>query len=905
MSIRLKLTIIILALVSIPLIFVSVISFSNYEHSLETARLSQLENLADFKADRVEAYFAGLKTQIEMSQSYYIIRKHLPLLIRTGNGRSDPSVIAARKVLDGQLRGIQTSAGLFDIMLADDKGRIVYASDSGNTATAMFTALPKVQLTSFKEGLNRISFSEIFLNEPAGNRPEMLISAPAFDLNDAVIGFIVFEMDMAPLYDIIQDTTGLGKTGEILIGKKFSTNEIRYLNPLRHDPGAALKRSVTIGTKIALPIQMAVRGETGIGRSIDYRGNEVVAAWRYIPSLKWGLVAKIDSAEAFEIVANLRRLLIMVLVVVFAMVSIITLSMARSISQPIQMLSKGAEIIGSGNLDYKVGTTLKDEIGRLSRSFDKMTHDLKDTTASRDELNREIAGRKAAEREREISIEFLQLVNGSTRLDGMITSAVSFFKEKSGFEAVGIRLKKGDDYPYFETKGFPGEFVTAETHLCGRDGEGRPVRDADGYPIMECMCGNVIQERFDPSRIFFTKRGSFWSNGTTELLATSTEADRQARTRNRCNGEGYESVGLFALRAGGETLGLLQLNDRRKGMFSPASLALWERLSDYLAVAVSKFLAEEALRESEEGLKRAQAISHLGNWELNVPDNRLMWSDEVYRIFGLKPQEFNATYEAFLEAVHPDDRAAVNEAYSGSLRDGKDTYEIEHRVARKGSGEIRIVHEKCEHFRDKEGKIVRSVGMVQDITERKTAEEALHESEERFRVIAEASPIQISVGREEDGTILFTNPEYDRAFGFARKALIGHKTPELYAEPDERDLVISRLRERSSLSNYEIRVKKSDGTLFWVALSINRIRYAGGDALLASSIDITERKKIEEALRLRTEELKAGNEELTFFNRAMVDREERMIELKKQVNELRGASGLPPLYDLDFGEKRQ
>jgi PAS domain S-box-containing protein len=134
---------------------------------------------------------------------------------------------------------------------------------------------------------------------------------------------------------------------------------------------------------------------------------------------------------------------------------------------------------------------------------------------------------------------------------------------------------------------------------------------------------------------------------------------------------------------------------------------------------------EDALRESEERLNRSQKIAHLGSWELDVVNNRLTWSDEVYRIFGLKPQKFKATYEAFLERVHPDDRKAVDEAYSGSLREGRDTYEIEHRVVRKSTGEIRYVHEKCEHIREKSGKIIRSIGMVHDITELKIAEEDL------------------------------------------------------------------------------------------------------------------------------------------------------------------------------------
>ncbi len=133
----------------------------------------------------------------------------------------------------------------------------------------------------------------------------------------------------------------------------------------------------------------------------------------------------------------------------------------------------------------------------------------------------------------------------------------------------------------------------------------------------------------------------------------------------------------------------------------------------------------ESLHRGRERLDRAQEIAHLGSWELDLACNELTWSDEVYRIFGLQPQEFGATYEAFLERVHPDDRAAVDAAYIGSLRENRDTYEIDHRVIRKDTGEIRIVHEKCEHFRDAAGRIIRSVGMVHDITERKHAQEQL------------------------------------------------------------------------------------------------------------------------------------------------------------------------------------
>lgn len=131
------------------------------------------------------------------------------------------------------------------------------------------------------------------------------------------------------------------------------------------------------------------------------------------------------------------------------------------------------------------------------------------------------------------------------------------------------------------------------------------------------------------------------------------------------------------------------------------------------------------LQESEERLNRAQRIAHLGSWELDISRNVLTWSDEVFRIFGLEPRSFVPCYEDFLDAIHPEDREVVESAYRDSLRDGDDGYEIEHRVVQKSTGRIRYVHEKCQHFRDESGKVVRSGGMVHDITERKVAEKKI------------------------------------------------------------------------------------------------------------------------------------------------------------------------------------
>ncbi len=137
--------------------------------------------------------------------------------------------------------------------------------------------------------------------------------------------------------------------------------------------------------------------------------------------------------------------------------------------------------------------------------------------------------------------------------------------------------------------------------------------------------------------------------------------------------------------------------------------------------------AEEALQESQERLSKAQRIARLGFWDWNITANELYWSDEIYRIFGLDPQEFGATYEEFVDCVHSDDRELVQEHLDAALQDGAE-YGVDHRIVLPG-GEVRHVHEQGEVDRDADGAPVRLVGTVIDITERKTLEEQLWQSQ--------------------------------------------------------------------------------------------------------------------------------------------------------------------------------
>ncbi|MBU0631975.1 diguanylate cyclase [bacterium] len=129
------------------------------------------------------------------------------------------------------------------------------------------------------------------------------------------------------------------------------------------------------------------------------------------------------------------------------------------------------------------------------------------------------------------------------------------------------------------------------------------------------------------------------------------------------------------------------------------------------------------LTEIQKQLQDVQEVANIGFWELDVKKNSLYWSDEVYKIFGLQAQEFTATYEAFLEYVHPGDRENLNQEYVISIEEKRD-YKITHRVVQK-SGSIRYVEEKCKHYYDNNGQIVKSVGTVYDVTERVLSSEKM------------------------------------------------------------------------------------------------------------------------------------------------------------------------------------
>ncbi len=159
-------------------------------------------------------------------------------------------------------------------------------------------------------------------------------------------------------------------------------------------------------------------------------------------------------------------------------------------------------------------------------------------------------------------------------------------------------------------------------------------------------------------------------------------------------------------------------------------LFLWQRQKNAIRLAGAlkyKEIAAE-LAATRDRLLEAQQISHLGNWSLDIKNGDLEWSDEIYRIFGFEPQQFEATYRAFMECIHPDDRQKVTHALDRSVA-GDVAYDIDHRIVLP-DGEVRIVHELGKVFRDESGEALRMLGIVLDITDQTHTKKAIVEAKE-------------------------------------------------------------------------------------------------------------------------------------------------------------------------------
>ena len=281
---------------------------------------------------------------------------------------------------------------------------------------------------------------------------------------------------------------------------------------------------------------------------------------------------------------------------------------------------------------------------------------------------------------------------------------------------------------------------------------------------------------------------------------------------------------------------------RRKdevGLLAQAFTQMTGRLKESLA----------GLRRSEARLEEAQRVAHVGYWERDLGEDRVTWSDETYRIFGLTPGKDVMTVDTVNERIFSEDRAVWNETLARTLRD-RSPFDLELRVVRP-TGEVRFVHCHRDVILDSTGQPRSVFGTVQDITDRKRAEEALRASEEKWRAVFQHNPTMYFM-IDAAGTVLSVNTFGAEQLGYRVEELTGASVLNVFHEADRADAQRNAARcleHFGTTMSWELRKVRKDGSMLWVRETAKAVMVDERPVILIVCEDITDRKNAEQELR--------------------------------------------------------
>mgnify|MGYP002260216263 CR=1 FL=1 len=618
----------------------------------------------------------------------------------------------------------------------------------------------------FRSGLKGISVTEVV----SKFGPEVAVSAPIYSRADAgkVVG-------------VITGFTELARFGQFFTGEyikrlgalswrqwgRWATFDIYLVNrdkfsitPSKHMPGMVLKQKVD-----TYPVRECLEhGDEETGFYPDYRGEMVVGASMCFPSLGWTLVAEVDREEVFAPVIKSEWYTFGAIILVTGLIGALVFYFIRVIVRHLRALTLGAGQIAAGNYEVRVPVKTRDEIGQLASSFNGMAERIL-------ERQQELVSSQKSLAESELRyrtlIENLQEgiwvidANAATTyvnprmaemlgytVSEMMGASIFDFKDEEGARLLkerlelsrsGIKqfvdaefLKKDGARIYATVSSAPliegGEYkgaIAGIVDITERRKAEEALRESEERfrAILDNMGNVVYMKDLDGRHIFVNRlfevvsrraKTEVYGKTVSELFPEEAskefdENDREVLKHDRP----MEFEESFPLEDGVHTYISIKfpLKDTRGKTYAVCGVS-----TDITNLKK----AEEALRKSEHSLREAQRIAHIGNWEWDMDKTFFYKSDEVLRIFGRKDADIESLAD-YLDAVHPDDREKVIMSSRKAL-ETEQACSVDARIIR-GDGAERIVHMQGEVARDASGKPMRMAGIVQDITERKQAED--------------------------------------------------------------------------------------------------------------------------------------------------------------------------------------
>jgi len=590
---------------------------------------------------------------------------------------------------------------------------------------------------------------------------------------------------------------------------------------------------------------------------------------------------------------------------------------SRSIIRPLKALHKGIEIIGRGDLSYRVGTRVKDEIGQLSRAFDRMTEQLTSSTTSIESLNKEVAERKRAEEQIQQQNEFMNTILNSLShpfyvldtADYTVKMSNQAAKEEGLTDATtcyGLIYKRkrpcdGKEHlcPLEEVKKTKKAVVMEHTFHDGNGGvrnievHGYPIFDAKGrvtqmieYSLdvterkkienelqeSQRFSSNLLQNSPNPIVVLDPDTSVRYVNPAFEKLTGFNLADILGLKAPlpwwpEEQGEKISAAIIKAMAKGGTRSEHIFQKKNGERMWVALNSAMIKHggkplyfLINWLDITDIKNM-QEVLRESEERLE-SMFDSVTDSIVVAKLDGTILKVNES----AVKMHGFASQYEMVgknaLSLTTPRDRKKMTGKMKKALKEGT-IRGMECTLLRADGSEF-PGELSTSALQDSSGKAFGHITIARDITGRKEMLEALRESEEKFSKAFRASPDAIAITRLRDGLFIEVNDNFLTTTGYAREEVINHGANEigLWAKAKDREKMLKILKEEGRVHNEEFEFRKKSGELRIWLFSSESIDIGNDPCLISMTIDITERKRAEDALKQKMEELRIAYQKL-------------------------------------------
>jgi PAS domain S-box-containing protein len=393
-------------------------------------------------------------------------------------------------------------------------------------------------------------------------------------------------------------------------------------------------------------------------------------------------------------------------------------------------------------------------------------------------VNYDITEQKQAENERKIMIETFDIINKTNNKKDLAKESVSLIKRITRCEAIGFRLERNGNYPFYESLGMPEDLsICVNTVIESESGKNDSINE-DETPIYECLCGNILGGVFKGEYSNTTEHGSFWINNSDDLPDKIKNDDIVFKMRNRCFLPEYESTGLIPVKAGSKVLGLIQIIDKRKNLFDSNLLRILERISDALGIALLQYKTFEALQASGEIYGEIMRTALNGFCRMDPEGRILSVNQALCGMMGYNEEELIGMNILNISAYNSYNQ--IKEILENLANEGGVRIETKNR---KKTGEVIDVEISAIYSPIEGGQIF---SFITDISDRKRNEEELKQSYKTFYDVINSIPTGLFIYEHEEPDILkliFGNSAAEELSGKKVANIIGKDFREIW--PDE------------------------------------------------------------------------------------------------------------------------